>query len=169
MCNFNKQNDDTKALMHLFMTKSAATIGGVNYLLALLEAIRAQKPHPLIYNKCKIESQNVKIEWNKIIFKDKLEVIEEILLTHKSSENPDFNLLNIENQKKKKRILNVIKALIPVDFIVTPKNPDDGGGFEFKIFDTVALDEEKVILNPVFIAIFFCSVEYTKKALKYEM
>lgn len=169
MCNFNKQNDDTKAFMHLFMSKSATTVGGVNYLLALIEALRAQKPHPLIYNKCKIESKNTKIEWNKIIFKDKLDVLEEILISHKSSENPDFNILNIENQKKKKRVLNVVKALMPVDFIVKPKNQDDGGGFEFKVFESVDLDKEIVILNPVFIAMFFCSIEYTKKALKYEI
>lgn len=168
MCNFNNQSEDTKLLMHLFMTKSAQTVGGANHLLGIVEALRAQKPHPLTFNKCRIDSANVKIEWNKIVFKDKLEVLEEILANHKSSENPDFNILNIQNEKKKKRVLNVIKALAPVDFIVTPKNPEHGGGFEFKIFDTLDLDTEIVILNPVFIAMFFCSLEYTKKALKYE-
>ena len=167
MCNFNKQNEDTKLLIHLFMTKSAATIGGVNFLLSLIEVMREIKPNPLIEKKCIIKSKEAKIVWNKIVFKDKLEVLEEILVTHKSSENPDFNILNIESQKKKKRVLNVIKALMPVDFIVTPNDPQNGGGFEFKIFDKIDLDNEEVTLNPIFIAMFFCSIEFTKKALKY--
>ena len=40
MCNFNKQTSDTKALIHLFMTKAAQNIGGANFLLALIEAMK---------------------------------------------------------------------------------------------------------------------------------
>jgi hypothetical protein len=165
MCNFNKQNDETKALIHLFLTKAASNVGGTNFLLALIEAMKAQKPHALTFRACKIESDQTTIEWNKIVFKDKFEVLESILLLHKSSENPDFNILNSENQKQKKKILNMAKTLAPVEFIVKPKNADNGGGFNFKVFETI--EDEYVKINPIFVAMFFCSTEFTKKALKY--
>ena len=167
MCNFNKQSEETKALIHLFMKKAAENIGGVNYLLALIEAMKTKKPNALILGAKQVASNNTIIKWNKVIFKDKVDVIEKILVTHRSSEDPDFNILNVENAKMKKNIINVIRALSPVEFVVTPQNPKDGGGFSFKIFETVAEDDVK--LNPIFIAMFFCSVEFTKKALKYEI
>ncbi|MBU1657665.1 hypothetical protein KKG72_01255 [bacterium] len=169
MCNFNKQNDETKALIHLFMKKSAETIGGANFLLGLSEALRAHKPHPLITSKCEIKSDNATIKWNKVIFKDKLMALEEVLLIHKSSENPDFNVLDIINEQKKKRVINMVRALAPVDFIVKPKDPKNGGGFEFKIFETIDFEKNYVKINPLFMALFFCSADFTKRALKYEI
>jgi len=82
-------------------------------------------------------------------------------------EDPDFNILNVENAKKRKNILNMIRTLTPVEFIVSPQNHNDGSGFSFKAFDVVS--NEDVKLNPIFIAMFFCSTEFTKKALKYEI
>jgi len=165
MCNFNKQSEDTKALIHLFLTKAAENVGGVNPLLALLEAMKAQKPHALTYRACKIDSDKTVIAWNKIVFKDKHEVLEAILVEHRSSEDPDFNILNSENQKQKKKILNMVKTLAPVEFIVTPKDTSDGGGFNFKVFEKI--EDNYVKINPIFVAMFFCSTEFTKKALKY--
>ena len=167
MCNFNKQSEDTKALIHLFMKKAAENVGGVNYLLALIEAMKSKRPNPLMYKECQIASNNTIIKWNKLVYKDKVEVIERILLDHKSSEDPDFNILNIENAKRKKMILNMVKTLAPIEFVVTPQNPNDGGGFNFKVFDK--MDNDEVTLNPIFIAMFFCSVEFTKKALRYKI
>jgi len=167
MCNFNKQNEDTKALIHLFMKKSAEAIGGTNFLLGLIEAMKTKKPHPLVYKECKISSENTIITWNKTVFKDKLDVLEEILHSHRSSEDPDFNILNSENAKKKKKILNMLRTLAPIEFLVTPQNKNDGGGFNFKVFETI--EDDYVKINPIFVAMFFCSVDFTKKALKYEI
>jgi len=165
MCNFNKQNEDTKALIHLFLTKAAGNIGGVNPLLALIEAMKAQKPHALTFKACKIESNKTTLVWNKLIFKDKFEVLERILLSHKSSEEPDFNILNNDKQKQKKKILNMVKTLAPVEFIVSPKDAADGDSFNFKVFEKI--EDDYVKINPIFVAMFFCSTEFTKKALKY--
>ncbi len=165
MCNFNQQSEDTKALIHLFLTKAAENVGGVNPLLVLIEAIKAQKPQALTSRACKVDSDKSLVVWNKVIFKDKLDVLEAILLSHKSSEDPDFNILNNDNQKQRKKILNMVKTLAPVEFIITPKDANDGGGFNFKIFDSIENDNVKI--NPIFVAMFFCSTEFTKKALKY--
>ena len=167
MCNFNKQNDKTKALLHLLMKKSAQSIGGVNFLLGLCEALRATKPHPLTTNKCEISSEHVQIKWNKTVFKDKLELLEAIVLEHKSSEDPEFNILASDNAKKKKRLLNMLKTLAPIEFKVIPKDPQEGEGFTFKVFDHI--EDERATLHPLFVSLFFCSVNFTKQALKYEI
>jgi len=167
MCNFNKQTSDTKALIHLFMVKAASNVGGTNPLLALIEAMKSKKPHALSEKNSQVASNNTIIKWNKVVFKDKTDLIQSILDEHKSSENPDFNILNVENQKRKKNILNMIRTLSPIEFIVTPQNPNDGPGFNFKVFET--LEDENVTFNPIFMAMFFCSIEFTKKAIKYEI
>jgi hypothetical protein len=149
------------------MKKAAQSVGGENYLLLLVEAMKAKKPNPLIFSECQIASNHTIIKWNKVVFKDKADVLGEILLAHKSYEGEDFNILENENSKKRKNILNMIKTLIPLEFVVTPQNHHDGTGFSFKVFERV--EEEYVKLNPIFIALFFCSVEYIKKSLNYKV
>ena len=167
MCNFNKQSEDTKKSIHLFMTKAANNVGGVNYLLALIEAMRAKKPHPLMQKNMQIASNNTIIKWNKVVFKDKIDLIEKILTAHREAQEKDFNILNEQNSKITKNILNMSKALAPLEFIITPQNPNDGEGFNFKVFDT--FDDNEIKFNPIFIAMFFCSIEFTKKAIKYQL
>ncbi len=167
MCNFNKQNEDTRALIHLFMEKAAQNVGGTNFLLALIEAMKTKRPNPLMYKEKQISSNNTIIKWNKVVFADKVKVLEDIMTTHKSSENPNFNILDDVNDKKKKAIINMARTLAPIEFIVTPQNPNDGAGFNFKVFESI--EDDKIVLNPIFIAMFFCSTEFTKKALKYKI
>jgi len=149
------------------MNKAAENVGGANFLLALVEAMKKQKPNALMFKGCQIASENTIIKWNKVVFKDKVEVLEEILTAHRSSEDPDFNILSEENSKKRKAIVNMVRTLAPVEFIVTPQNYKDGSGFDFKVFETI--EDDNVVLNPIFVAIFFCSTEFIKKALKYQI
>ncbi|MDB2561991.1 hypothetical protein N9X61_00145 [Sulfurimonas sp.] len=167
MCNFNKQTQDKKAFIHLFMKKAAENVGGTNFLLALIEAMKTKRPNPLMYKEKQISSNNTIIKWNKVVFKDKVDILEEILHTHRTSEDSDFNILNIESAKKRKNILNMAKTLAPIEFTVIPQNTNDGSGFNFKVFDTI--EDNNIQINPIFIAMFFCSTEFTKKALKYEI
>ena len=167
MCNFNKQTEDTKALIHLFMTKAAENVGGTNFLLELMEAMKAKKPHALSEKNSQVASNHTIIKWNKVAFKDKVDLIRAILDNHRSEEEPDFNILSEPNAKKRKNILNMVRTLTPLEFVVTPQNHKDGGGFNFKVFDAISDDEVK--LNPIFITMFFCSTEFTKKALKHKI
>ncbi len=167
MCNFNKQSDETKALIHLFMTKAADSVGGANFLLELMEAIKAKKPSGLSERNSQVASNHTIIKWNKVVYQDKVDLIRNILDNHRSSENPDFNILSEPNIKKRKNILNMVRTLTPLEFVVAPQNPNDGAGFNFKVFDAVSDDDVK--LNPIFVTMFFCSTEFTKKALKYKM
>ena len=164
MCNFNIHDDDTKAFIHLFMKKASENIGGVNFLLNLIESIKEKKPNALILSEKKVHSKEAKIEWNKIIFKDKFDILEDVIRSHKSTEGYNFNILEQESAKKAKKILNMVKTLAPIEFKVLA---NEGDGFSFKVFDK--LEDDFVSINPIFIAIFFCSTEFTKKALKHEV
>lgn len=165
MCNYNKQSQETKEFIHLFMTKAAQKLGGVNFLLSLLEAMKQKKPNPFLTKECSIESMHLKIQWNKVVFKDKFDVLESIIYTHKTNESESLNILEHENAKQRKKILNMVRTLTPLEFVVTTKDEKESG-FKFKVFDII--EENKVTLNPVFVAFFFCSVEFTKKSLKYK-
>ena len=151
MCNFNKHDEDTKAFIHLFMKKASQNIGGVNFLLSLIESIKEKKPNALILSEKQVKSKEAKIEWNKVVFKDKLDVLEELIHSRRSTEGYNFNILKEENSKKAKKILNMVKTLSPIEFVVSA---DEGDGFTFKIFDKI--EEDFVSINPIFIAIFFC-------------
>ena len=165
MCNFNKQDEKTKEFIHLFMRKFADNLGGMNPLLVLIETLRATKPHPLTTSKCFIKSSSATMKWNKIIFKDKLMVLEDILVQHRSSEEPNFNILANLSDKKRKKVINMAKTLAPVEFLVTPLENEEGESISFKVFESI--EEGCIKINPIFVALFFCSTEFTKKALKY--
>lgn len=167
MCNFNKQSDDTKSFLHLFLKKAAECVGGENFLLELIESMRSIRPNPLILKEKKVVSKECILEWQKVVFRDKFDILDEIITIHKTSESENLNILNIENQKKRKKVLNMVKTLAPLEFVIKPKNQKNGSGFSFGVFDKV--DDEFVKLNPVFVAFFFCSVEFSKKGLKYQI
>ena len=63
MCNFNKQNEETKALIHLFMTKAAENVGGTNFLLLLIEAMKAKKQSAHREKNSLVSSNNSIIKW----------------------------------------------------------------------------------------------------------
>ncbi len=167
MCNFNKQTDETKALIHLFMTKAADNVGGANFLLELIEAMKAKKPYALSEKNSQVASNHTIIKWNKVVFKDKADLIQAILDDNRRSEDPDLNILSEPNAKKRKNILNMVRTLTPLEFTVSPQNPNDGAGFNFKVFESTSDDDVK--LNPIFVSMFFCSTEFTKKALKHKI
>lgn len=101
------------------------------------------------------------VTWNKVIFNDKLQ----LLLKARKNESKQDNLLPDKNEKNYKKILNVVRTLKPIVFHVKPANPEDGSGFFFQAFDMI--DENKTKLNPIFDALFFCSVDTVKKLLNY--
>ncbi|PHS56605.1 MAG: hypothetical protein COB17_08720 [Sulfurimonas sp.] len=165
MCNFNTLNNKSKENLKLFITNAADSIGGMNFLLALIESMKENKPNALMHKKCLIESNELIIKWNKIVFKDKLDVLEDLIRFSKDKDIDNFNILDVESDKNKKKILNMVKALAPIEFEVFAKNPENGNGFKFKIFEYIK--ENNVKINPNFAAMFFCSIEFMKKALKY--
>lgn len=162
MCDFNTLTDEEKKLHHEKLLQCANNFGGKNFFLQLLEAIRETKPHPLTAGSTQFNIELGTIKWNKVIFNDKLQ----LLLKARVNESEQDNFLPKPDEKNYKKILNVVRTLKPIVFHVKPTDKEDGPGFFFQPFDIV--DENKTKLNPVFDALFFCSVETVKKTLNYE-
>lgn len=162
MCDFSTLTDEEKKLYHEKLLQCANNFGGKNFFLQLLEAIRETKPHPLTAGSSQFSIELGTIKWNKVIFNDKLQ----LLLKARVNESTQGNFLPDLNEKNYKKVLNVVRTLKPIVFHVTPALKEDGPGFFFQAFDVI--DETRTKLNPIFDAIFFCSVETVKKALNYE-
>ena len=162
MCDFNTLSEEEKKLYHEKLLQCANNFGGKNFFLHLLEAIRETKPHPLTASSNQFSIDLGTIKWNKVIFNDKLQ----LLLKARVNESSQDNFLPDTNEKTYKKVLNVVRTLKPIVFHVKPAHKEDGPGFFFQPFDTI--DENKTKLNPIFDAIFFCSVETVKKILNYE-
>jgi len=163
MCDFNQLSEAEKAIYHEKLLACANNFGGKNFFLHLLESIRETKPHPLTAGSMRFELELGSISWNKSIFNDKLQ----LLLKARKNESKQDNLLPKKDEKNYKKILNVVRTLKPIVFQVKPANPEDGKGFFFQAFDII--DENKTKLNPIFDALFFCSVDTVKKILNYEL
>jgi len=161
MCDFNNLDETEKEKYHLMMMECAEAFGGVNFFLQLLEGIRKQKPHPLTAKHSEFKFSRGNIRWEKVIFKDKLN----LLLKIRVDESKTGNLLPSKDDKSYKNVMNLVRTLNPIEFTVTPKNLSDGEGFTFKPFEKI--DEDTTRLNPVFDAMFFCSVDTVKKILAY--
>ena len=162
MCDFNTLTDEEKKLHHEKLLSCANNFGGKNFFLLLLEAIRETKPHPLTAGNSEFHIELGSITWNKVIFNDKLQ----LLIKARTNESKQNNFLPNPDEKNYKKILNVVRTLKPIVFQVKPENKEDGSGFFFQAFDVI--DENKTKLNPVFDALFFCSVDTVKKILNYE-
>ena len=162
MCDFNALTDEEKRLHHQKLLQCANAFGGKNFFLQLLEAIRETKSHPLVAGNSEFNIELGTIKWNKVIFNDKLQ----LLIKARVNEGKQNNLLPAKDEKSYKKVLNVVRTLKPIVFHVTPANQEDGSGFFFQPFDII--DEDTTKLNPVFDALFFCSVDTVKKVLNYE-
>ena len=162
MCDFNALTDEEKRLHHQKLLQCANAFGGKNFFLQLLEAIRETKTHPLVAGNSEFNIELGSIKWNKVIFNDKLQ----LLIKARVNESKQDNLLPAKEEKNYKKVLNVVRTLKPIIFHVKPANKEDGSGFFFQAFDII--DENTTKLNPVFDALFFCSVDTVKKVLNYE-
>ena len=162
MCDLDKLTAEDKKIYHEKLLQCANNFGGKNFFLHLLEAIRETKPHPLVAANSQFDMEFGTIKWNKVIFNDKLQ----LLLKARVHEYEQNNLLPDIEAKNYKKVRNLVRTLKPVVFHVKPTNKEDGPGFFFQPFEV--LDEHTTKLNPVFDALFFCSISSIKKILNYK-
>ncbi len=158
MCDFNNLDDDAKQRYHQQLIECATALGGKNFFLTMLEAVRKTKPHPLVATQCAFHFSHGSIHWNKVIFQDKFTLLASVRTQKK--------LLPKPNHLHYKKVFNLIRTLQPVTFTVKPKQRKDGHGFTMNTFDRI--NETTTQLNPVFDAVFFCSIDTVKKILAYQ-
>ena len=160
MPHFNKLTEENKQELHNNLTSLVEKFGGVNFFLNFLEDIRATKPHPLISAYKDFKSEFADVYWDKVIFKDKLELLQKLRV----SESERDNLLPEPNEKGHKKALNLVKTLRPIVFEIEIEGRDD---IE-KIEPFVVISDTKTKLNPLFDAIFFLSLDSVKRILNYK-
>ena len=161
MCDFNNLTDEEQLHYHTILTTAANNYGGVNFFLQLLEALREASPHPLTSRHQDFLFDLGNIRWGKTIFQDKVLLIKERRISRTKGES----FLPNSDNKKYKKIFNLIRTLDPITFSVRPHLRDVGEGFDFKAFET---KDEIVKLNPLFEALFFCSLDTVKKILNHK-
>jgi hypothetical protein len=162
MCDFNSLSREQKSYFSNLLNQYAQKIGGKGVFLQLLEVVRERDVHPLISNRCEFSFVRGHIYWDKVIFKDKID----LLMRERVNESQRDNFLPpVSDKKRYKQALNLVKTFAPIVFEVVPKD-ESLEGFEIRAFDSI--DEGKVKLNPVFDAIFFCATQTVKKILDYE-
>ncbi|MBU1667953.1 hypothetical protein KKC13_06000 [bacterium] len=161
MCDFNNLTDEEKLHYHQLLTTCANNFGGLNFFLQLIEGLRKSTPHPLCSRHQDFLGDLGTIRWGKTIFNDKIQLIEKM----RKVKNENGSFLPNKESKEYKKVLNLVRTLSPITFSVRPALREDGEGFDFQAFDKI--DNQTTRLNPIFEALFFCSIETVKKILNY--
>jgi len=161
MCDFNNLSQEEKLHYHHILITAANNYGGLNFFLQLVETLREASPHPLTSRHQDFLFDLGNVRWGKTIFNDKIELIKKMRVER----SKEASFLPKKEEKQYKKVLNLIRTLDPITFSVRPSLRDDGEGFDFKAFET---KENIVTLNPLFEALFFCSVDTVKKILNHK-
>jgi len=159
MANFRELSEEEKKSLQEELLKYVEIMGGQNFFLSFLEDIRSCKPHPLISAYKDFVSDYGEIEWEKVIFKDKLD----LLLKLRVNETKQDNLLPSKDEKGYKKALNLVKTLNPIEFKFYSMQNDK----TFTIKPFIQISEDKTKLNPIFDIIFFSSIDNVKRILNY--
>jgi len=153
---FKDLNKETKEQLHMDLIQKAEQVGGKFNFLQMLEDIRSIK-QPLLKKTNSLHYDTGKISWNKSIFQDKSDLL---FQTMKKIEI-DGDMYSNLNEYKKKKVLNMLKALKPVSFGVLP-NDKNLEGFEFNLID------ENDEISMIFKIMFFYNIGFTKEILNYK-
>ncbi len=155
---FNNLSHEEKLEIQKIVINCMNTLGGRNYFLGMIEAVKESKQHPLLNKTGKFHFPHGTIFWGKEIYKDKVVTLKNMLIS-----NENDNILDCENLKIKKSISNVIKTLGKLEFVISIDNEEK---FKFKPFNTK--NDNDVELDPFFQIIFFDSLNNTKRILTYK-
>jgi len=157
MTGYNSLDDVTKEDLRRQINDCAESLGGKNYFLQLLEAIRAEHHHPLMAKDLSFRFNHGTVKWKKVIFKDKVQLLIKLL---KNSEI-NGNLLPKKGDKNYKTVMNLLRTLGPMKFKIQPKNSNDGDGYILHPFDII--DESTSQINFMFDVVFFLPLYIVKK------
>ena len=157
MIDYNSLDDITKEDLRKQINDCAESLGGKNYFLQLLEAIRAEHHHPLMAKDLSFRFKHGIVKWKKVIFKDKVQLLIKLL---KNSEI-NGNLMPKKGDKNYKTIMNLLRTLGPMKFKIQPKNSNDGDGYILHPFDII--DENTSQINFMFEVVFFFLLYIVKK------
>ncbi len=157
MINYNSTDNDIKEVFKNQLIKNAMSLGGKNRFLSLLEAIRASNPNILLSRDASFSSDKSLIKWKKVIYKDKIRLLMELIADCEINKN----LMPEKNNSNYKAIKNLLRTIGPIKFEVKPKNNKDGDGFIFNFIDIV--DKNTCRLTFMFEVMFILPIKLIKK------
>ncbi len=161
MCDFSDLSEEEKLNYHNQVSRCAASFGGTNFFLQLLEAIRNTSPHPLTAKNSEFRFELGTVKWNKVIFNDKLALLMKI----RPNESENDTLIPDKEDKNYKKVMNLLRAIKPITFEVRPADATVGKGFQVHPFEVIG--ENITRLDLVFDIVFFCPINTVKKILNY--
>jgi hypothetical protein len=162
MCRIHQLSTAEKITLRDQLLEHAASIGGKNSFLKLIETIRKTSPHPLVSKTPLLRFPKGLIKWSKNIHRDNLT----LLSTRMNARTPeDQNLMVAEDHPAYKKVTNMLRSLGPLSFTVAMNSETEGPGFTFKAFTIV--DEATTLLDPIFELLFFCPVAAVKKLMHF--
>lgn len=160
--NFKKLDLETKKELHTELSKYANSLGGVNFFLQLIEDIKNEKNPPLLNKTSIYHYSKGKITWSKSIYKDTLTLLNDTIRL----ESKDKDFMNSLKPKAKKNVINMMKALKPVEIKIQPKELTLGDGFNLSIIDSS--NEDSIKISILYKIIFFYNIDFAKQALTYK-
>ena len=110
MTNYKLLDDATKQYYKKQITNCAQSLGGKNYFLQLLEAIRVTHPHPLMAKDYSFRFAHGIVKWKKVIFKEKVFLLIELFKDRESN----GNLMPKKGDKRYKTIMNLLRTIGPI-------------------------------------------------------
>ena len=157
MTNYDSLDNDKKQDLKNQLTKYASSIGGKNHFLSLVEAIRISRPHPLMAKEACFRFNKGNIQWEKVIFKEKVN----LLITLTCDNDRKNNLMPKDGDRNYKTVMNLLRTIGPMKFEIRPKNSKDGDGFTLSPIEII--DKNTCEINFMFEVLFFLPIQLIKK------
>ena len=157
MTKYKSIDNDVKQDLKNQLTKNATSLGGKNHFLSLIEAIRKAHPHPLMAKDASFRFNKGFIKWEKVIYKDKVN----LLMTLIKNSDSNKNLMPEKGNQNYKTVRNLMRTIGPIKFEVRPKNSKDGDGFTFNLIEII--DKNTCQLSVMFEVIFILPIKLIKK------
>lgn len=152
-------NDQQNALAKE-VQDAANSVGGENPFLTIVEDIKSAKPAVMVAKENSYVFADAQISWNKTIFQDRYNYLRDVVRARKF----EANFVPSKGEKSFKNILNLVRLLKPLHFMVNPKD-SDYAGFEF---DAFIMDGDQVNATWLFLALFFLPIGLIKEALNFK-
>ena len=157
MTKYNSIYNDVKQDLKNQLTKNATSLGGKNHFLSFIEAIRMAHPHPLMAKDASFRFNKGFIKWDKVIYKDKVN----LLMTLIENSDSNKNLMPEKGNQNYKTVRNLMRTIGLIKFEVKPKNSKDGEGFTFNLIEII--DKNTCQLSVMFEVIFILLIKLIKK------
>jgi len=158
---FTDLSTEEQEAFHKELSACTEKLGGRNFLLQLIEDVKAEKESPLTSKEKRFSFSKGSVQWNKSIYKDTLDLLFKAIARSEREEGFMEGL----KEREQKRMENMLKTLSPVSLQIKPANAEDGEGFAVSIVQRVEGKTSNITL--LFRTLFFYNVDFAKKALGY--